>query len=128
MDDDGGPRVHILIAEDEALAAMALQDVLERAGFRVTLSHDGQAALADAQADPPDALLTDLKMPRLDGLSLIQRLRAGRPELPVVIMSGYPPADWANEVKDDDLSRTVLLMKPVSPLAIVGAIQTVLAA
>ncbi|HYD65618.1 response regulator [Azospirillum sp.] len=127
MDDDGGPRVHILIAEDEALAAMALQDVLERAGFRVTLSHDGQAALADAQADPPDALLTDLKMPRLGGLGLIQRLRASRLDLPVVIMSGDPPADWAEQVVDDGLGRTVLLVKPVSPLEVVKAIQAVLA-
>jgi len=128
MRDDDGTKVHVLIAEDEILAAQALQEILGMEGYWVTVGHDGHAALADAEAHPPDALLTDIEMPRLDGLTLIRRLRSTRPSLPVVIMTGNPPPEWTRVVQDDALDHTVLLMKPVSPREIIGAIRTVLAA
>ena len=72
-------RLRILVAEDEALIGMAVEQELEERGHAVTMAGDGQAALElEAQLGPFDAVVTDMQMPRL---------RAGRPDLPVVVMS-----------------------------------------
>ena len=57
------PLVHVLLAEDEVLAALAIEDSLTRAGFRVTVTHNGRQALEADAKDQADVLLTDLRMP-----------------------------------------------------------------
>ena len=80
---------HIILAEDEELVAMALADFLESEGFRVTITHNGAQALEAEEADAADLLLTDMRMPVLDGEGLIRRIRAGRPNLPIIATTGY---------------------------------------
>src|SRR3712207_9532696 len=88
--------LRVLMAEDEPLAAEVIEEGLVEAGFEVLAANDGQAALElAANGANFDLLLTDLRMPRLDGKDLIARLRAERPDLPVVVMTGYPPAEGA---------------------------------
>ena len=82
----------ILVAEDEALAAMAIEEELLEAGYAVELAPDGQAALELARRALPALLLTDLRMPRLDGGGLIRAVRAFAPDLPVIVMSGFAAA------------------------------------
>jgi CheY-like chemotaxis protein len=113
------PRV--LVAEDEALAAMALEDLLLDAGFRVILAADGQEALEIAGREPFDLLLTDLRMPRLDGRELIHRLRAARPDLPVVVMTGYAPPDGAIAGKEG--GPLIVMSKPFDPERLVATIR-----
>ncbi len=79
----------ILLAEDEGLAAMAIEEELLAEGYDVVVAPDGLAALEAAARQPPDLLMTDLRMPRLDGMGLIRTLRAVRPDLPVLVMTGY---------------------------------------
>ncbi|EWY37569.1 regulator [Skermanella stibiiresistens SB22] len=80
---------HILVVDDEVIAAMALESVLQRRGFRVTLAGDGQEAWDIWQRDGADAVVTDLKMPRMTGDELAARLRVAAPSLPVIVASGY---------------------------------------
>ena len=81
-------RLHILVAEDEVLIGMAVEQELQERGHAVTMAGDGQAALElEAQLGPFDAVVTDMQMPRLRGDELVRRLRASRPDLPVVVMS-----------------------------------------
>ncbi|MFL7904521.1 response regulator [Azospirillum argentinense] len=80
--------IHVLIAEDDVLVAWALRAIVEEAGYHVTLAHDGVQELALQAQGPVDVLMTDFQMPRLDGRELIRRLRATRPALPVVMMTG----------------------------------------
>ncbi len=104
----------ILVAEDEGLAAMAIEDMLRDAGFEVLLAVDGQQALEMAAEHPFDLLLTDLRMPRLSGNELVRRLRAERPGLPVVVMTGYAPPGGVGALQCG-YGPMVLLNKPLDP-------------
>jgi CheY-like chemotaxis protein len=113
----------VLVAEDEALAASALEDCLLDMGFDVTLVSNGVDALAAANDTHFDVLLTDLRMPGMDGGRLIRQLRAKRPMLPVVVMTGQASPDWRAELTREGEGPTVLLTKPVSLRAIVQALR-----
>jgi CheY-like chemotaxis protein len=106
---DRGSVAHILLAEDEVLIALMFQDALEVEGHRVSVAHDGIEALEVDEQDPAEVLVTDLAMPRMGGRELLERLRQRRPDLPALVVSGYPGEfEIATEI-------TVLLPKPVSP-------------
>lgn len=90
----GDTPARLLIAEDDTLLAATLAEFLREEGHTVTLAANGEAALAAAQGLEFDVLLTDLRMPVMDGMALIRTLRVDRPELPVVVISGDLPADW----------------------------------
>src|SRR5919112_3804924 len=93
--------VQVLIAEDEALIALSLADLLEGEGYEVALAPDGADALAAARrlGDALDVLVTDLNMPRLGGEDLIRELRAERPGLPVVVVTGSAPLGGAEALR-----------------------------
>ena len=120
-----GAPLRVLMAEDEPLAAEVIQEGLVEAGFEVLAANDGQAALELATNGAGfDLLLTDLRMPRLDGKGLIARLRAERPDLPVVVMTGYPPADGAASLQAGH-GPLRLLTKPVGITPLVAALRDV---
>jgi CheY-like chemotaxis protein len=123
---DAASPIRVLVAEDEELAALALEDCLIEQGFAVTLTGDGQAALEAASSAAFDVLLTDLRMPRLDGAGLIRRLRAQRPDLPVVVMSGNVEPTWRESLHREGEGPIVLLHKPINLRAIVTALRGVL--
>ncbi|MFW6010863.1 MAG: hybrid sensor histidine kinase/response regulator, partial [Gemmatimonadota bacterium] len=82
---------HILYVEDEPGLAKVGRRVLEKLGYAVTVGADGQAALELFQATPDafDAVVTDYLMPRVDGLKLARAIAEVRPELPIVLLTGY---------------------------------------
>ncbi|KAA0685921.1 response regulator [Azospirillum brasilense] len=117
--------MHVLVAEDEALAAMALEDFLSRKGYRVTLAQDGQEGLERYSADPADLVITDLRMPRMDGRALIRELRIRAAGLPILVMTGF----LSMEAGEDDLTSDrwqplVVLRKPVSPQIILDTLAS----
>ena len=93
--------VRVLIAEDEALIALSLADLLEAEGYEVALAADGADALDAARrmGDALRVLVTDLNMPRLGGEDLIRALRAERPGLPIVVVTGSAPFGGAEELR-----------------------------
>lgn len=101
--------VHILLVEDEVLVAMLFQTTLEAAGYRVSVAADGIQGLELDARDPADAVVTDFRMPRMNGREMLVRLRERRPDLPAVIVTGYSgDAELAGPL-------TSVLGKPVSP-------------
>lgn len=118
--------VHILVAEDEVLVAWALRSILEEAGYRVTVAHDGEQALALQARDPADVLLTDLQMPRLDGYGLIRELRADHPTLPVIVMTGAPETSGLAGLHGETAAGTIVMAKPVSPQPVLSALRDLL--
>lgn len=81
----------ILLVEDDPPVRAVILKVLRRAGYRVLDAQDGEEALqrASDHALVIDILLTDIVMPRLGGLELASRMRAGRPGLKVLFISGH---------------------------------------
>ena len=79
----------ILIAEDNDSVAAPLERLLQRAGYETRRAVDGIDALSQLAVTPPDLLLLDLKMPRLNGVELLKKLRQSdkTKELPVIVMS-----------------------------------------
>lgn len=124
---DAGMPIRILMAEDEPLAAEVLQEALTDEGFEVFAAPDGQAALEMAETGTGfDLLLTDLRMPRLDGSGLIRRLRAVRPNLPVVVMTGFPPPDGVASLQHGT-GPLHLMTKPIEVGRLVAALRAVAA-
>jgi CheY-like chemotaxis protein len=116
----------VLLAEDDVLLASTVDDFLREEGFQVSIAGDGEEALDQAATTPFDALLTDLRMPRMDGETLIRRLRTQRPELPIVVMSGNAPPDWRQTLQREGEGPLVLLNKPMRLLQLLNALREVL--
>ncbi|MBD0274210.1 MAG: response regulator transcription factor [Acetobacteraceae bacterium] len=81
------PPPAVLVVEDEALVAMLVADILAEAGHRPAWTPDGRFGPADPAAAVVDLRLAD----GLDGRDVVRRLRAHRPALPVVVVTGYLP-------------------------------------
>ena len=103
------PRV--VVVDDDAIARNALGSLLRDDGFDVTLYEDGTAALARVESSAPDALVTDLQMPGMDGIELLRRARAVDPDLIVVLMTAF--ADVETAVRAMQQGAEHYLAKPV---------------
>jgi two-component system, NtrC family, nitrogen regulation response regulator GlnG len=79
----------ILVADDEPALRWLLERLLRQAGHAVTVVEDGPAALAAAAAERYDLAFLDIRMPGLDGLEVLRRLRADSPEAAVVVMTAH---------------------------------------
>jgi two-component system response regulator AtoC len=85
----------VLVADDEASIRHVLGLVLGEQGYEVRTVADGVEALAELQARPYDVVISDLRMPRLDGLELLRRALEAQPELTFVVMSAYGAQEQA---------------------------------
>jgi two-component system response regulator AtoC len=79
----------ILVVDDELGMRKYLDRLLKDNGYRVSLSADGAQALAEIKKGPPALVLADLKMPKMDGLSLLGKIKEDFPKTTVVIMTAY---------------------------------------
>ena len=111
----------VLLVEDERAVRLVVERALRRSGLEVKSATHGAAALDILAGHSIDALVSDVVMPGIDGVELLAQVRAVRPALPVVLMSGYaePPQRRAL-----DAAGAIFLAKPFSAgelLAAVGA-------
>lgn len=88
-------RGRILIVDDEANARNALAELLIEENFQVDTAADGFKALPKLDEFSPDVVLTDLRMPGLSGLDLIQKIKAYDPHCPVMVMTAYGAVETA---------------------------------
>ena len=105
----------VLVVDDEPLIATLLATLLQEEGYRVRCAHDGQAALRQVERDPPDLVLSDVAMPKLDGIAFTERLRDAGRATPVVLMSAVYPRVFVPGVrfvpKPFDLDRIVAAVR-----------------
>ena len=95
--DDVAPRARLLVVDDEEPQRVMLANILGRAGFQVVTAADGGEALARLKDAPFDLMLTDQRMPSMDGLELLERVRRTRQELPIILMTAYGTVSTAVE-------------------------------
>jgi CheY-like chemotaxis protein/anti-sigma regulatory factor (Ser/Thr protein kinase) len=79
----------VLIAEDSATQAQQLQFLLEDAGYQVEVAANGQEALRAIERRAPDLVVTDLEMPEMNGLQLVETIRKDFPAVPVILMTAF---------------------------------------
>jgi two-component system, response regulator RegA len=109
----------LLLVDDDPTFCNVMERALVRRGFRVTLAHDVDGALAHARAEPPDYAVIDLKIPGNSGLTLIPPLRALSDRVRIVVLTGY--ASVATAVEAIKLGATYYLAKPVNADEVVAA-------
>lgn len=85
----------ILVVDDELLIRDLLYDFFRDQGWDISIAESGEKALEILRSKEVDLLLTDLKMPNMDGLALTTEVQRSHPEMPVVIMTGFPSVDSA---------------------------------
>ena len=113
----------ILVVDDDAHIREVLSFALGKAGMETREAADGEAALAMVEREPPDLVVLDINMPRMDGLEVCRRLRATG-DLPILFLSS----------RDDEIDRVVGLelgaddyvVKPFSPREVVARVGAIL--
>jgi two-component system, cell cycle sensor histidine kinase and response regulator CckA len=113
----------ILLAEDDAMVRNLVRLMLSKEGYAVLTANDGEEALEICRhfKDPIHLLLTDLKIPRINGLELAKRVQKKRPEIKIMIMSGATVDTILNENTPD-----AFLPKPFMPSTLLRCVQLLL--
>jgi len=113
----------VLVVDDEREVREVLSEMLEIFGFEVTAANDGIEALDIFRASPDaySAVILDLAMPRMGGAETLQAIRAIRPDIPVILCSGY---DEDHALKGD--SRSAFLQKPFKLSTLINKLEEVL--
>lgn len=102
--------MQLLLVEDALELATALQQGLERHGFKVDVSSDGEAALARALSQPYDAIILDRMLPRLDGITICKALRQRKLGVPVLMLTARDTVE--DRVEGLDAGADDYLIKP----------------
>lgn len=111
MNPESAPVIRVLIADDEPAARSALGEMLREEGYEVQTAADGYKALGKIDEWTPDVLITDVKMPALGGIELMQKLRERLPEVAIIVMTAFGSVEGAVEAMrlgaDDYLPKPV---------------------
>lgn len=102
--------MRILVVEDEAAIAEAVASALRAAGYVVDWVRDGETAWFRADTEDYDGVVLDLGLPKLDGLSVLRRLRGGGSAVPVVVLTAR--GNWMERVEGIDAGADDYLPKP----------------
>jgi PAS domain S-box-containing protein len=116
----------VLVVEDEEGVREVVSRMIERLGFRVITAHDGVEALErfDTHDGAIAAVLLDVSMPRMGGEGVLREIRERRPDMPVLLMSGYTEQEVASKLLADAGDATGFLQKPFLPHDLSNALRT----
>ena len=112
----------ILVVDDDRLTAMVLGNLLRRSGYRVVLAHDGVAAWKVLHHDHIDAIISDFEMPRLDGVALLERVRASTLKMPFFLVSGASAAEIHQRVSRIRHGNLSVFPKPIDERRILAVL------
>ena len=118
------PRASILVVDDEERMCRSLSSLLAREGYGVATAADGEEALQRYQESAPDLVITDIKMPGLDGIGLLEKLRESNPEVMVILMTGY--ASLESAVAAVNVGAYDYIVKPIEFAQLRLAVQRAL--
>jgi DNA-binding response OmpR family regulator len=114
----------ILVIDDEASIRDLCARVLARAGFVVTTASSGEDGLAQLAREPVDLVVTDIRMPGLSGLDVLERAKATLPHLRVILITGFGTPQTLARAQHAGADR--ILTKPFNPAELVTAVREIL--
>ncbi len=117
----GNVKSRILVIDDEVGIRDSMRRTLEYQGYQFIGAATGQEGLALIERDPPDLVFLDIKMPGMDGLEVLERIKASNPAVPVVMVSGHGTAQNAFEARDKGASG--FIEKPFSEPVLLERIE-----
>ena len=106
-------KTHILIVDDEQIMRDSLSDWLRQDGYEVEAVEDGLKALEKVKKEPWDVLFVDLKMPGMDGIEVMERVKKINKDVPIIIITAYATVDTA--VKAMKEGAYEYIVKPFNP-------------
>lgn len=116
---------NILIVDDEVLVTSGCKRILEANGYDVTIATTGQEGLGRAFQGDFGLVVTDLKLPDLDGMEIVRALRSRRPDVAIVVITGYGSVESA--VEASRLGVSAYIEKPFTPKELADAVRRALA-
>ena len=108
---DGGP-LRLLLVDDEPDLLSTLGEILQEYGFAVVSAWDGEDAVEIASVFQPNVVITDYRLPGIDGVTTIHRLREGRPNLRAILVSGHISLRTRQRAQTEHVDS--ILEKPLS--------------
>jgi DNA-binding NtrC family response regulator len=115
---------HLLVIDDDEASCRLIRATFKAEGFDVSMAHDGPAGVERASADAPDVVLLDIRLPGLDGLQVLERLKAAAPWMPVVMLTAS--RDLKTAVRATQLGAFDYLAKPIDHDEILGVVRRAL--
>jgi DNA-binding response OmpR family regulator len=115
--------MRVLAVDDEPIVLKSCRLVLEAEGWEMISASSVAEALSILESITPDLLLIDVKMPVHDGMYLMRKFREKRPEIPIIVMSGYATAATIKEA--EGLGAAIFLPKPFTPDELAGTLRSV---
>jgi PAS domain S-box-containing protein len=116
-------RCHVLAVDDEPLVRRALEAMLREAGHTVVAAGDGQEAIAEFERRAFDVVLLDLGMPDMNGYQVAERMKAVKPEVPIILVTGWGEDMDKERVRASGIAMT--LGKPFKPDDLARALRSV---
>ncbi len=117
----------ILVTEDDFKSRLLITIMLQRAGYHTDEAEDALQALDVLSSDTPiDLMISDVMMPGVDGLQLLEQAQKDHPHIPVILLSGQRQTDWVQQALAKGAS--VCLSKPFTQQQLVTAVGHVLSA
>lgn len=113
--------MRVLIVEDEVRLADTLQDLMELNGYTADVCHDGESGLDRALTDIYDIVILDVMLPKLDGFTLLRRLRSEGSAVPVLMLTAR--SELSDRVEGLDAGADYYLTKPFAPRELLACIR-----
>lgn len=106
----------VLVIDDEADIREILEMVLDDAGFRVDSAADGETGLRRCEMAPPHIVITDIRMPGIDGLAVLEAVKSRQPEIEVIVITAFSDMDVA--IRALQLDASDFITKPINEAAL----------
>ncbi|MFH1372555.1 MAG: response regulator [bacterium] len=125
MKDNGGAPIRILVVDDEPIVVSLVRDALEDDDYELATAGSGPEALAQIKAGEFNLIITDIRMPEINGIELVQRARAVHPDIFVIFMTGYANLNSAKDAIKQGAFDYILKPFELAEIrrAVAGAVQ-----
>ncbi|MBI5166754.1 MAG: response regulator [candidate division NC10 bacterium] len=121
-----GREVHILVVEDDLEMRNLLEKILSKGGYRISAASNGFEALKRIGEEPVDLVITDMLMPEMGGMRLLEEIKGAHPEKKVIMITAF--GDWGSYSHAMDLGVFEFISKPLKMTELLEAVERALEA